>query len=151
MPATPQPAASRAREDYLEQIHKLIEEKGYARVVDVAQNLGIAQASVTNMIQRLDADGLVDYEKYRGVVLTEAGLDIAKAITDRHETLTRFLELFGLDEDTIYDDVEGMEHHVSESTLEAFRALQEELERQPALMNRVRAKMKSRSKKGGRL
>ena len=151
MPATPQPAASRAREDYLEQIHKLIEEKGYARVVDVAQNLGIAQASVTNMIQRLDADGLVDYEKYRGVVLTEAGLDIAKAITDRHETLTRFLELFGLDEDTIYDDVEGMEHHVSESTLEAFRALQEELERQPALMKRVRDKMKRRSKNSGRL
>ena len=64
-----------------------------------------------------------------GVVLTEAGLGIARAITDRHETLTRFLELFGLDDETIYDDVEGMEHHVSESTLEAFRALQEELER----------------------
>ncbi|MEM9480203.1 MAG: transcriptional regulator MntR [Verrucomicrobiota bacterium] len=149
MPTTPPPTASRAREDYLEQIHKLIEEKGYARVVDVAQNLGIAQASVTNMIQRLDADGLVDYEKYRGVVLTESGLDIAKAITDRHETLTRFLELFGVDDETIYDDVEGMEHHISESTLEAFRALQEELERQPAMLGRIRSRMKARSKKRG--
>lgn len=147
MPRVTPTTASRAREDYLEQIHKLIEEKGYARAVDVAQNLGIAQASVSNMIQRLDADGLVDYEKYRGVVLTEAGLGIARAITDRHETLTRFLELFGLDDETIYDDVEGMEHHVSESTLEAFRALQEELQRQPAMLNRVRERMRTRSKK----
>jgi DNA-binding MarR family transcriptional regulator len=49
---------SPAIEDYLEQIHNLIAGKGYARVVDIAQNLGISQASVTNMIQKLDAEGL---------------------------------------------------------------------------------------------
>ena len=71
---------TRAREDYLEQILSLIEEKGYARVVDIAQNLNIAQASVTGMIQRMDSDGLVSYEKYRGVVLTSEGEKIARAI-----------------------------------------------------------------------
>ena len=60
-----QKKGSRAREDYLEQISNLIEEKGYARVVDIAQNLGISQASVTGMIQRMDSDGLVSYEKYQ--------------------------------------------------------------------------------------
>ncbi|RYD26185.1 MAG: winged helix-turn-helix transcriptional regulator [Verrucomicrobiaceae bacterium] len=100
-------------DDYLEQILHLIEEKGYARAVDVSKNLGISQASVTNMLQRLDAEGLVKHEKYRGTVLTEEGLRIAKAIVERHETLTRFLRLFGIDEETIYHDVEGMEHHVS--------------------------------------
>ena len=132
---------SRAQEDYLEQIHNLIEEKGYARVVDVAKNLGLAQASVTNMIQRLDADGLVHYEKYRGVVLTEAGEQIALAIIRRHRILTSFLELFGLDAQTIYEDVEGMEHHISSATLSAITGLTAELERQPALIKRVRARM----------
>ncbi len=132
---------SRAQEDYLEQIHKLIEEKGYARVVDVAKNLGLAQASVTNMIQRLDADGLVHYEKYRGVVLTEEGERIALAIIRRHEELTNFLELFGLDAATIYEDVEGMEHHISPETLAAIISLTAELQRQPALVKRVQERM----------
>jgi Mn-dependent DtxR family transcriptional regulator len=134
---------SRAQEDYLEQIHNLIEEKGYARVVDVAKNLGLAQASVTNMIQRLDAEGLVDYVKYRGVVLTSEGEEIALAIIRRHQSLATFLELFGLDEDTIYEDVEGMEHHISPETLAAIIGLTAELQRQPALVKRVQERMKS--------
>ena len=133
---------SRAQEDYLEQIHKLIAEKGYARVVDVAKNLGLAQASVTNMIQRLDADGLVNYEKYRGVVLTDEGEEIARAIVRRHEELTTFLELFGVDDATIYEDVEGMEHHISPETLAAIIGLTAELQRQPALVKRVKERMK---------
>ena len=137
----PAPSGTRAQEDYLEQIYMLIDEKGYARVVDVARNLGIAQASVTNMIQRLDADGLVIYEKYRGVVLSDAGTKIAKAIIRRHESLATFLRLFELDEGTIYEDVEGMEHHISPATLTAFQALTAELERQPALLKRVRERM----------
>ena len=143
MPAQNQSARqrSRAQEDYLEQIHNLIEEKGYARVVDVAKNLGLAQASVTNMIQRLDGEGLVNYVKYRGVVLTEAGEQIALAIIRRHESLASFLGLFGLDEDTIYEDVEGMEHHISPGTLAAIISLTEELQRQPALIKRVQKRM----------
>ena len=144
MPALKQSArqGSRAQEDYLEQIHKLIAEKGYARVVDVAKNLGLAQASVTNMIQRLDADGLVNYEKYRGVVLTDEGEEIARAIVRRHEELTTFLELFGVDDATIYEDVEGMEHHISPETLAAIIGLTAELQRQPALVKRVKERMK---------
>ena len=80
-----QKKGSRAREDYLEQISNLIEEKGYARVVDIAKNLGISQASVTGMIQRMDSDGLVSYEKYRGVVLTSDGERIAKAIIKKNK------------------------------------------------------------------
>lgn len=127
-------------DDYLEQILHLIEEKGYARAVDISKNLGISQASVTNMLQRLDAEGLVKHEKYRGTVLTEEGQRIAKAIVERHETLTRFLRLFGIDEETIYHDVEGMEHHVSRPTLSVIRALAETLEADAALLDRIRAK-----------
>src|SRR5688572_30747930 len=115
--------ASSAVEDYLERILELINTKGYARVVDIAQSLDISQASVTNMIQRLDAEGLLNYEKYRGLVLTTAGETLARNITRRHALLTDFLKLLGLDDDTIYHDVEGMEHHISPPTLRAIEAL----------------------------
>lgn len=131
-------SGSTAMDDYLEQILHLIKEKGYARAVDISKNLGISQASVTNMVQRLDAEGLVKHEKYRGTVLTDEGHRIALAIIERHETLTRFLRLFHLDEETIYKDVEGMEHHISRSTLQAIRAVADALEADPELLERVR-------------
>ncbi|MDE0569422.1 MAG: transcriptional regulator MntR [Verrucomicrobiales bacterium] len=135
------PRGTRAQEDYLEQILSLIEKKGYARVVDIAKNLNIAQASVTGMIQRMDAEGLVSYEKYRGVILTSEGEEIARAIINRHESLTEFFKLFGLYDDTIYEDIEGIEHHMSPPTLATIQALTKELERQPALLDRVKSKV----------
>ncbi len=129
---------SAAVEDYLERILELINTKGYARVVDIAQRLKISQASVTNMIQRMDADGLLKYERYRGMVLTASGEALAKNITRRHRILTDFLRLFGLDEEMIFRDVEGMEHHVSPPTLNAIEALTVQLRKQPALLARVR-------------
>lgn len=136
-------SGSVAMDDYLEQILHLIEAKGYARAVDISKNLGISQASVTNMVQRLDAEGLVKHEKYRGTILTEEGHRIARAIIDRHETLTRFLRLFGIDEDTIYHDVEGMEHHVSRPTLNVIRAVADALEADPELLKRVLEKSRA--------
>jgi Mn-dependent DtxR family transcriptional regulator len=140
MPAKPKaaPRSSAAVEDYLERILELINTKGYARVVDIAQSLKISQASVTNMIQRMDADGLLKYERYRGMALTASGEALAKNITRRHRILTDFLRLFGLDEELIYHDVEGMEHHVSPPTLNAIEALTAQLRKQPALVARVR-------------
>lgn len=132
---------SPAMEDYLEQIHNLIEAKGYARVVDIAGNLGVSQASVTNMIQRLDAEGYVVYERYRGVTLTEAGREIGRAIARRHEVLTRLLAGFGLDPKTVHEDVEGMEHHISRQTLDVLTLLMEELEGNPELMARLKRKL----------
>ncbi len=125
-------------DDYLEQILHLIEQKGYARPVDISKNLGLSQASVTNMLQRLHAEGLVNHEKYRGTVLTEQGRAIARAITDRHETLTRFLRFFDIAEDTIYRDVEGMEHHVSKATLDAIQAVVKVLENEPEFLARIK-------------
>ena len=120
-------------EDYLERILELINSKGYARAVDIAAALEISQASVTNMVQRLDAEGLLKYEKYRGLVLTEAGEKLARRIAHRHKLLTDFLKLLGLSDRVIYHDVEGMEHHISLPTLRAIEALTRQLRRRPAL------------------
>jgi Mn-dependent DtxR family transcriptional regulator len=136
--AKPDRHASSAVEDYLERILELINMKGYARVVDIAQRLQISKASVTNMVQRLDAEGLLKYEKFRGLVLTTAGEALALNITRRHQLLTDFLKLLGLDEEVIYHDVEGMEHHISPPTLRAIETLTAHLQRQPALLAKVR-------------
>src|SRR6267142_5040822 len=132
-------ARSSAVEDYLEQILDLINTKGYARVADIAQGLKISQASVTNMVQRLDAEGLLKYEKYRGLVLTTAGETLARNIMRRHKLLTEFLRLLGVDDRVIHHDVEGMEHHISPSTLRAIAALTQQLQHRPALRAQLQA------------
>ncbi len=143
--ATPlaRPRTSVAAEDYLEKIEQLISRKGYARVVDIAAELKISQASVTAMVQKLDGEGFVKYEKYRGMVLTSTGLEVARRIAHRHQLLTEFLRVIGVgDEKVIYDDVEGMEHHISPETFAAIEALTRYLEKNPSVMAKAAAAKK---------
>ena len=142
---------SSAVEDYLERILELINTKGYARVVDIALSLKISQASVTNMVQRLDGDGLLKYEKYRGLVLTKAGETLARTIAERHQLLSNFLTLLGLDQRVIEHDVEGMEHHISAPTLRAIAALTAELRRRPALVAQINPPARKRKKEAAQL
>ena len=142
-PRTPRTSGSVAMDDYLEQILQLIEEndEGFARPVDVSRKLGISQASVTKMLQRLKAEGLVNHEKYGGTTLTKKGHTIAHAIVMRHNTLTTFLRLFDLDEETIYKDVEGIEHHVSKDTLNVITSLVTELQNDPHLLEKIKQRI----------
>ena len=134
------PRTTIAAEDYLEKIEQLIQRKGYARVVDIAAGLKISQASVTAMVQRLDAEGFIKYEKYRGMVLTSSGLEVARRIAHRHALLTDFLRVLGVsDEQIIYNDVEGMEHHISPETFKAIESLTRYLEENPAIVTKLRA------------
>jgi len=105
--------ATPSMEDYLEQIYILIEEKGYARVSDIAEALSVHPSSVTKMVQKLDKSKYLIYEKYRGLVLTAKGKKIGKRLVDRHALLEEFLGIIGVSEDQIYQDVEGIEHHLS--------------------------------------
>lgn len=128
-------------DDYLEQILHLIENKGYARPIDLSKSLDISQASVTNMLIRLDELGLVKHEKYRGTTLTSNGERIARAIIDRHSSLEQFLQLFNIEEETIQRDVEGMEHHVSNATLRVIQAITAEISDDPELLERLRKRI----------
>jgi Mn-dependent DtxR family transcriptional regulator len=142
MPAPMSP--SQSAEDYLERIHELIEAKGYARVVDIASSLKVRQASVTSMVQKLGRAGFVKYEKYRGLILTAAGREVARNIQNRHATLSRFFSLFGLDAETQRADIE---HHLSPATLEMLADLAGFFEQHPEAL---RAFKQSR-KRGKRL
>lgn len=105
-------------EDYIEQIYNLIDKKGYARVSDIADELLLHPSSVTKMVQKLDKDNFVNYEKYRGFVLTEKGEKIGKKLVFRHQLLEDFLEIIGVEKANIYDDVEGIEHHLSWNSID---------------------------------
>lgn len=125
---------SQSAEDYLERIHELIEAKGYARVVDIASSLKVRQASVTNMVKKLGQSGYVKYERYRGLILTDQGREVAHRIQRRHETLSRFFSLFGLDAESQLADIEGIEHHLSPATLEMLADLTHYFEANPGAL-----------------
>lgn len=115
-------------EDYLERIHEIIDEKGYARAVDIANALGISQSSVSSMVQKLAVEGLLHYEKYRGMTLTKKGKRVALAVRKRHEILKRFLSLLKVPQKAQERDIEGLEHHISNETVRALAQLSDDLE-----------------------
>jgi Mn-dependent DtxR family transcriptional regulator len=127
---------SQSAEDYLERIHELILEKGYARVVDIASTLKVRQASVTSMVQKLAEGGYLDYEEYRGLVLTPKGREVARKIRSRHKTLSQFFSLFGLDARTQKRDIEGIEHYLSPETVEVLAGLTQFFEKHPETLER---------------
>jgi len=137
-----QVSPTQSAEDYLERIHELIEAKGYARVVDIASSLKVRQASVTSMVQKLGRAGFVKYEKYRGLILTDKGREVARNIQNRHATLTRFFSLFGLDAETQRADIEGIEHHLSPATLEMLTDLVGFFEQNPEALREFKQSRK---------
>ncbi|ASJ53271.1 transcriptional regulator MntR [Brevibacillus porteri] len=132
MPPTP------SMEDYLERIYNLIEEKGYARVSDIAEALEVHPSSVTKMVQKLDKDKYLVYEKYRGLVLTPKGKKIGKRLVDRHSLLEEFMRIIGLDEEHIYQDVEGIEHHLSWESITCLEYLVQYFEADPKRIEELR-------------
>lgn len=124
-------------EDYLERIYKLIDEKGYARVSDIAEGLEVHPSSVTKMIQKLDKDNYLIYEKYRGLVLTTKGKKMGKRLVDRHHLLESFLAMIGVREENIYKDVEGIEHHLSWDSITCIETLVEYMRRDPARLEEL--------------
>ena len=104
-------------EDYLEIIADLLNTKGEARIVDIANKLDIAQATANKTIQRLQNQGFVNKEPYRSIFLTLKGQEVASVSKKRHIIVLTFLKNLGLDARTAEADAEGIEHHVSDKTL----------------------------------
>jgi DtxR family transcriptional regulator, manganese transport regulator len=116
-------------EDYVELIADLIEATGEARIVDIAARLGVSSPTVAKTISRLQRDGLVESRRYRSIFLTEVGRGMAERCKRRHRIVLDFLLSLGVDHETARTDAEGMEHHVSEQTLEAFERMTRERHR----------------------
>lgn len=112
---------STASENYLEVIYELSQAGNPVRSVEVAKRMGVSKASVNKAIGVLRGVGLVEQELYGSIELTPEGLERAKEVMQRHQTIKRFLiEILGIDEQTADDDACRMEHVVSEKTMRAW-------------------------------
>ena len=111
-------------ENYLERIYELTRKTGFTRPTDIARALEVSQPCVTQMAKRLKDEGFVEYERYRDIALTQKGERLGKDVQVRHQKLTGFLSMIGVeDQKRIWRDVEGIEHHVSPVTMKGIRGL----------------------------
>lgn len=116
-------------EDYVELIGDLIAESGEARLTDVAQHMGVSHATAAKVVARLRRQGLVQNRPYRALFLTEDGTRMADESRRRHQVVYDFLRAIGVPELTAEADAEGVEHHVSDETLDALARLTRDLTR----------------------
>jgi DtxR family Mn-dependent transcriptional regulator len=111
---------SRRSEDYLRGLHEIVERKGYARIKDVAKEVGVQPSSAVEMMKKLDRKELIRYEKYGGITLTPEGEKIGQAIRERHETFKKFLEIILVPEDIALRDAHVLEHRLDPKTILQF-------------------------------
>ena len=110
----------KSAEDYLEQILMIREQKGTVRSIDIAAGLGVTKPSVSIAMKRLRENGYIHMDKNNLITLTETGYAIASKIYDRHKTLTRFLQMLGVGDETAREDACRMEHDISQESYEAL-------------------------------
>jgi DtxR family transcriptional regulator, manganese transport regulator len=117
---TRQEHAQETAQDYVEIVAELIETTGEARVIDLARRLGVTHVTVSRTLQRLRRTGLITSLPYRSIFLTAAGKRLSEESRHRHEVVVDFLQSIGVPPAIAQSDAEGIEHHVSRETLEAF-------------------------------
>lgn len=111
-------------EDYVELIADLIEVQKEARAIDLAKRLGVSNPTVSKVLSRLQDDGFIESRPYRSIFLTEKGRALAKKCKERHQIVLDFLIRLGVDPETAEFDAEGIEHHISEQTLNIMKNFQ---------------------------
>ena len=116
-------------EDYVELIGDLINKEGEARIVDIAEHLGISKATVNQTINRLVKKGFLTSKPYRAIHLTKKGKNTAFRARQRHKIVYDFLIALGLDKETAELDSEGIEHHVGNRTLTKLKNLTNKLQK----------------------
>lgn len=105
------------REDYLINILRLTEGEGVAKTTELATYMKVSPASVSEMIKVLAKEGLVDYEKYKGVSLTEKGLVLARQLRKKHHVVERFLtDYLNIDHQTAHEEACRIEHAISDES-----------------------------------
>ncbi len=114
---------SKSLEDYLEAIHRLVQQSGGARVVDVAHAIGVKMPSVNNAVRELTALGLVEYTPYQQIQLTTVGEQVAREIYQRHLMLKKFLLTIGVAEAQAEREACAMEHVLSDDTLQRLASV----------------------------
>ena len=112
-------------ENYLEAIFMINSKKGYARSIDVANELGYSKPSVSVAMKKFREDGYITIDSEGKITLTEKGEAVAKRVYERHQVIAKALIAIGVDEEIAYEDSCKIEHDISDQT---FIKLKEFLE-----------------------
>ena len=120
-------------EDYLEMIYRMCRNEDYVRMNQLAKNLNVRPSSATKIVQKLKELGMVDYQKYGIIQLTEEGKSLGKFLLNRHNIIEEFLKNIGT-VDTRLRDTEIMEHGVGLSTLGNIYLLNKFLSDNPSIL-----------------
>ena len=123
-------------EDYLEMIYRMSMKEDYVRMNQLAKNLNVRPSSATKIVQKLKELGMVDYQKYGIIQLTEEGKSLGKFLLNRHNIIEEFLKNIGT-EDTRLKDTEIMEHGVSLNTLKNIYVLNKFLSENPDILREL--------------
>ncbi len=106
---------TQAQEDYLKQIY-ILSEEGAVTPQALARRLGVRPASVTGMLRKLAHLGLIEYQPYKALVLTQSGTRVALEIIRHHRLLEAFLTReLGFRWDEVHEEADRLEHHISEA------------------------------------
>lgn len=108
-------------EDYIEMIYDLLQYNSVARIKDLAECMGVSHPTVKKITLRLEKEGYIATERYKGITLTDTGLALALHCKERHTIVKDFLLSLGVSVATAEIDAEGIEHHVSTETIEIFK------------------------------
>ncbi|MFZ7120894.1 MAG: metal-dependent transcriptional regulator [Eubacteriaceae bacterium] len=121
-------------EDYLEMIYRICLEEDYIRVKKLAEKLNVRPSSTTKVVQKLNKFGLVKYEKYGMIQLTEEGKEIGNFLLKRHNIIESFLKKIGIKENLL-KDTEMIEHDISLDTLRNIHILNEFFTSNPSIID----------------
>ncbi|MDH5402636.1 MAG: metal-dependent transcriptional regulator [Candidatus Heimdallarchaeota archaeon] len=111
---------SETTENYLKRIYILTIQSGEARISDIANKMGRSRSSVTEAMQRMASEGLVNYEKYSTITLTEKGKLLAKSIHKNFSIMETLLQQLGIPSDIAQLDACSMEHSISKITIDTI-------------------------------
>jgi len=125
-------------EDYLEAIYNQIHDKGYTSTIDLSDKLEVKPPTVSIMVRKLARDGYLVHEPYRGMKLTEKGQRVARSVISRHSVIYELFCMLGLEEETAYQDAEGVEHHIQQITVHKIKTLVDLLRENPVILERLK-------------
>lgn len=104
----------------MEAIAAILDESGTCRSRDLAQKFAVSDVTVHRIVARLQREGWLETQPYQPIKLTAKGRRLAKKSRERHEIVYQFLLSIGVSPEVAATDAEGIEHHVSQETLDRF-------------------------------
>ncbi len=104
----------------------------------ISDRLGVKPPTVTSMVKKLAKRGYLVHEPYRGMRLTEKGEALARSVISRHQVISEFLSMIGVDERVAFQDTEGIEHHIQPVTFRRIERLVDFLGKNPGVLKSIR-------------